>query len=151
MEGYWNDSWKTKSVLLGSFPHAKGKVYRTGDFVIRNKNGNLEYHGRRDGMIKIKGYRIELGEIEAALCLHKKIKEAVVIGIPDEKTGKKIKAFVVPKAAKIITGNEVKLFCLRHLPLYMVPESIVLKNNLPRVSTGKIDRKKLESEAGCRA
>ena len=54
MEGYWNDSWKTKSVLLGSFPHAKGKVYRTGDFVIRNKNGNLEYHGRRDGMIKIK-------------------------------------------------------------------------------------------------
>lgn len=146
MEGYWNDAQKTKSALLNKFPYAKGMVYRTGDFVIRRKNGNFEYRGRRDGLIKIKGYRVEPGEIEAALLAHEKVKEATVIGASGGKTGKKLKAFIVPKKSETVTESQIRSFCLKRLPLYMVPESIVFKKGLPRLSTGKIDRKKFEPE-----
>jgi amino acid adenylation domain-containing protein len=147
MKGYYNDLRGTRDVFLSGLAHSKGRVYKTGDFVRRGRNGNLIYCGRRDGMIKSRGYRIEPGEIEAILSSHEKIKEVAVVGVPDEKIGKKIKAFIVVKAGRKITVKEINLFCLSKLPLYMVPEVIVFKGGLPRTSNGKIDRKKLEAEA----
>jgi len=147
MEGYWNDFQKTKNVLFKNpFCSENKKVYRTGDMVNVNKDKDFEYHGRRDGMIKSRGYRIELGEIESVLSRHPEIKEVAAIGVPDEETGKQIKAVIVLREDSIISDKEIKLFCSKNLPLYMVPQTIVFRDCFPRTSTNKVDRKKLEKE-----
>lgn len=150
MEGYWKDSKKTGNVLFKNPPFSPSlneTIYRTGDLVSVNLAGILEYHGRCDFMIKSRGYRIELGEIEAALSAYPDIEEVAVIGIPHEEIGKWIKAFVVPKKDSPIYEKEVLQFCSKKLPHYMVPESITIADYLPKTSTGKIDRKKLEKES----
>lgn len=145
MDGYWNDPEKTNRVLLPNpFSHTKNElIYKTGDLVNLNKDGNLKYHGRCDAMVKSRGYRIELGEIEAALAGHSGIKEAGVTTVPDEVIGNMIKAVIVPKNKDEITENDIKSYCSKKLPHYMIPEIISVIDALPRTSTGKIDRKKL--------
>ncbi|MFC2166999.1 amino acid adenylation domain-containing protein [Acidobacteriota bacterium] len=145
MRGYWNDPVKTESVLLDNiFGSGTKKVYRTGDLVRINSDGNLEYHGRRDNMIKSRGYRIELGEIESVMSAHPDIGELAVIGLPDINIGKKIVAVVSLNQGSKITEETLKLYCSQKLPTYMVPEAIFIKNCLPKTSTNKIDRKRLE-------
>lgn len=145
MDGYWNDTQKTESVLSKNIydPASDGPIYKTGDLVSWNGNGYLHYHGRCDTMVKSRGYRIELGEVEAALSSHPGIKEAAVTSVPDDKIGSIIKAIVVSRDKGEITVNEVKRFCSWKLPHYMIPEIISIVDALPRTSTGKIDRKKL--------
>ncbi|MBI5049315.1 MAG: amino acid adenylation domain-containing protein [Nitrospirae bacterium] len=151
MDGYWKDSKKTESVLFknpSSFlPSANETIYKTGDLVNYNQNGVLEYHGRGDAMIKSRGYRIELGEIETALLSHPDINEAAVLGIPHDEIGTWIKAFVASKKDSAISEKAVQHFCSQKLPHYMVPEAVAITDSLPKTSTGKIDRKKLEKES----
>lgn len=143
MDGYWNDPQKTDSVLLKNiFDTSSGNmIYKTGDIVHFNENGYMEYHGRCDAMIKSRGYRIELGEIEAALSSHPRLKEVAVTAVSDDEIGNKIKAVVAPKNKGAISENDIKLFCSKKLPHYMIPEIISIVDALPRTSTGKIDRK----------
>lgn len=148
MEGYWNDPEKTVHSLLDNpFSVTPQKVYRTGDLVRWNETGELEYHGRHDHMIKSRGYRIEIGEIEAILHKHPEVREAAVVGVPDEQIGKRIKAVLSLQPNSRLTEVLIKQYCAQHLPSYMIPDLIQLTPNLPRTSTNKIDRKKLEQEA----
>jgi amino acid adenylation domain-containing protein len=148
MKGYWNDPLKTKEVLLNNFLtlHGNQKIYRTGDFVRLNKDGDLEFHGRRDNMIKSRGYRIELGEIEAVLYEHPAIKEVAALGLPDQKISNRIKVVIVLKENRSISKREVMTFCAEKLPQYMIPEIINFSNFIPKTSTGKTDIKKLRQE-----
>lgn len=109
--------------------------------------GDLEYHGRFDHMVKSRGYRIELGEIESALLAHPEVTEAAAVGVADEEIGKKIGAAVVLRGKSDPSENDMKLFCSRKLPHYMIPEVIRFKDFLPRTSTNKIDRKQIERES----
>lgn len=145
MEGYWNDSQKTENVLLKEFSHSQrgSNIYRTGDLVRFNKDGDLEFHGRRDNMIKSRGYRIELIEIELVLYGHPAIKEVAVLGVPNDKIGNSIQALIVLKDDYSVSEQELKLFCSRKLPRYMIPETITFKNSIPKTSTGKVDRESL--------
>jgi amino acid adenylation domain-containing protein len=147
MEGYWNDPEKTAGTLLRDpFCDGERKVYRTGDLVRTLEGGDLEYHGRLDHMIKSRGYRIEIGEIETVLLRHEEIREAAVVGIPDELIGRRIKAVVCPKSGGSLTAAAIKEYCRNHLPSYMVPDAVELVEMLPRTSTNKINRKLLEKE-----
>jgi acyl-coenzyme A synthetase/AMP-(fatty) acid ligase len=91
-------------------------------------------------MIKSRGYRIELGEIEAALYSYKGVKEAAVVAIPDDLVGNRIKAFVVPSESNGMTLKNMQAHCSEKLPRYMVPEIIEFRDELPKTSTGKINR-----------
>jgi amino acid adenylation domain-containing protein len=145
MEGYWNDAEKTsRSLVDNPFSQTPQKIYKTGDMVSWNEAGELEYHGRIDHMIKSRGYRIEIGEIETVLNKHEEIHEAAVVGVQDEQVGKRIKAALVLRPDSRLTEPQIKHYCAQHLPAYMVPESIQVLACLPRTSTNKIDRKKLE-------
>ena len=145
MEGYWNDPEKTVHSLLDNpFSATQQKVYRTGDLVRWNEAGELEYHGRLDHMIKSRGYRIEIGEIETILHKHPEIREAAVVGVPDEQIGKRIKAVLSLQPNSHLTELLIKQYCGQHLPSYMIPDLIQIMPNLPRTSTNKIDRKQLE-------
>ncbi len=142
-QGYWGDAAKTaKNFVPNRFnPHVSEIAYRTGDIVtLAEDRRNWLYVGRRDHMIKSRGYRIELGEIEAALYAHPGVKEAAVIAIPDEMLGSRLRAYVAPLHQDGLTPKELETHCSQHLPRYMVPESIELREALPKTSSGKINR-----------
>jgi acyl-coenzyme A synthetase/AMP-(fatty) acid ligase len=97
-------------------------------------------------MVKARGYRIELGEIEQALYQHEGVREAVVVALPDEQFGNTLHAAVAPVSGATLTAQELQSFCAERVPRYMVPESFVLRDELPKTSTGKIDRVALRDE-----
>jgi len=142
-QGYWGDQEKTaKGFVRNPFqPYFEEVAYRTGDIVTLDQDGvNWVYIGRRDHMIKSRGYRIELGEIEAALYGHAEVKEAAVVALPDELIGNRLKAFVVPSDRNSLNENELQTHLVNLLPRYMIPETIEFREELPKTSTGKIDR-----------
>ena len=145
--GYWGDEEKTKTHFVAD-PRGQsgGRVYKTGDYVALAGDGNFEFLGRRDHMVKSRGYRIELGEIEHALYSHPKVDEVAVIAVPDEMIGNRIKAFVALKNNNVVEPSELQSHCGERIPKYMVPESIEFRKTLPKTSTGKVDRQALAGE-----
>ncbi len=145
MHGYWGKPERT-ALSLQSVELAPGitdRAYRTGDLVRQRSDGNLEFLGRRDHQVKTRGYRVELGEIETRLNLHPGVEEAVVVAIADEEITNRLKAVVVLKAGAGLTADDLKQHCAGTLPRYMVPETIEFRAQLPRTSSGKVDRRAL--------
>jgi acyl-CoA synthetase (AMP-forming)/AMP-acid ligase II len=143
--GYWDEPEKTSENFVSNplTPHLKEKIYRTGDVVKLDEEGNYIFLGRRDHMIKSRGYRIEIGEIETVLSNHDGIKAAVVIPIPDDLIGNRITAIIVPSNKNGIKKEDILRYCSKQLPKYMLPEIIEFRKSLPMTSSGKVDRKKL--------
>lgn len=149
MSGYWGDVEKTARALRPNLlrPYITGdRVMATGDRVVMSAAGDLEYVGRRDNMVKSRGYRVELGEIEAALYRHPLVREAAVVAVPDDLLTSRLRAFVVSSDGAAPTESELQEFCRHHVPRYMVPETIAVRAELPRTSTGKVDRRVLAAE-----
>jgi amino acid adenylation domain-containing protein len=146
MLGYWGLPEKTAAMLVDNpvQTNYQEKVYRTGDIVVVEQDGNYRFLGRRDHMVKSRGYRIELGEIEQTIYRDDRIKETVVVAIPDDEIGARLKAVIVPHPGQTVTRAEVQSFCLKHLPRYMVPEEFYFEDELPRTSTGKADRQAVQ-------
>ena len=146
--GYWADPEKTHRMVVPNHfqENFEEKMYRTGDIVTVGEDGNYYFQGRRDSMIKSRGYRIELGEIEAALLSHPGVREAAVLAVPDEVIGNRIRAVVALNVPKSLGVLELQQYCAARVPKYMIPELVDLFDELPKTSTGKIDRVKLASE-----
>lgn len=143
MQGYWNLPEQTAHGFLPAAGPA-GRWYKTGDIVVEESGGIYRYVGRRDRMVKKRGYRVELGEIEACLYRHPLIHEAAVVALPDEAAGLKIKAHLSIRGDKRPSLIELKTFCSKHLPLYMVPDVFAWHESLAKTSTGKTDFQKLK-------
>ena len=151
--GYWADAEKTKKMVLPNTfqPNFEEKMYRTGDLVQLAEDGNYYFLGRRDSMIKSRGYRIELGEIESALLSHAAVKEAVAVAVPDEIVGSRIRAVVAFHNGGSLTAAELQQYCGTRIPRYMIPEAIEFRDQLPKTSTGKVDRVQLAQESAATA
>ena len=145
MSGYWGDAAKTSHALVTNpFQQAYAEpAYRTGDLVTVDEAGEFVFLGRRDGMVKTRGYRVELGEVEAALYDCPAVREAVVLPLPDELLGNRLRAVISADGG--LTREEVLDHCRRRLPGYMVPDVVEFCAALPRTSTGKVDRAGLRS------
>ena len=143
--GYWDNMIMTNEKFVPDprYPLAKKIVYKTGDLVRIDRNGEYVFTGRKDSMIKSRGYRVELGEIEAVLSSHPEIAIAVAFSVPDELIGNRISAIIVPTAPSAINKVEVAKYCATRLPKYMIPDGIEIRDHLPLTSTGKVDRKNL--------
>ncbi|MBA3806775.1 MAG: amino acid adenylation domain-containing protein [Solirubrobacterales bacterium] len=139
MHGYWNDAERTARTL-----HVDGdqRRYRTGDLVRRRVDGELLFAGRRDDQIKTRGYRVELGEVETVLNAIEVVLEAAVIAVPNEAITNRLKAFVVSSAP--ITSGQLSRLCRERLPSHMIPDEIEFRSELPKSSTGKVDRRALQ-------
>jgi amino acid adenylation domain-containing protein len=136
MQGYWNRPERTAEVFVTE----QGKRwYRTGDLVREDRDGNYLFVGRRDRMVKRRGYRIELGEIEAALYRHPRISEAAAVAVRDAEGGVEIRAFLAVQDGAAIPALELKQWCAKEVPLYMIPDRFVCRDALPKTSTDKID------------
>ncbi|MEH2147960.1 amino acid adenylation domain-containing protein [Nostoc sp.] len=118
------------------------RLYKTGDLVRYQGDGNIEFLGRIDYQVKIRGFRIELSEIEATLSQHPQVRDAVVIAREDIPGVKNLAAYIIPELTQP-TSNELRLFLKSKLPSYMVPASFTVLEVLPITPNGKVDRRAL--------
>ena len=145
MSGYWGLPEKTREVLVSNplRPESDEPVYRTGDMVTIDDHGDYVFIGRRDGMVKTRGYRVEVGEVETALYRHPAVREAVVLPVPDEMLGNRLRAVISLDGESDVDREDVLEHCRRLLPGYMVPDVLEFREVLPKTSTGKVDRVRL--------
>jgi amino acid adenylation domain-containing protein len=119
------------------------RLYRTGDLVRYRADGNLEFLGRVDHQVKIRGYRIEPGEIEAALGAHAAVRGSYVMLRADVRGEKQLIAYVVCKHGQNPTTSDLRSHLKERLPEYMIPSAFILLDELPLMTNGKVDRKRL--------
>lgn len=147
-QGYWSDAAKTAQLFVRNplQAHFDERVYRTGDLVKLDAQGQYIYLGRRDHQVKIQGYRVELGEVEAALLSHPAVEEAAVVVRRNQQQVSYLTAYIVPHQPCRLQAVELKRHCAQRLPKYMIPEVIAMRDSLPKTSTGKIDKQALVAE-----
>ncbi|MEJ2169220.1 MAG: class I adenylate-forming enzyme family protein [Desulfobacterales bacterium] len=131
-----------------AFVEIEGKKwYRTADVMSMDEEGNLYFVDRTVDTIKHKGYRISASEIESVLQEHPAVIAACAVGVPDEKVGERIKAYVVLKEdIKGITGYDLIKWCRGTLVSYKVPHYIEFRDMLPKSKVGKLLRREIRSE-----
>ena len=134
MLGYWGQ------------PPLTAQLYATGDLVRLRTDGDYDFLGRRDHLVKVRGYRIEIGDVEAALLAHPVIKEAAVV-VQGEGVEARIIAFLSYPAQHSLSLLEVKRHCAERLPRYMIVDQVRAVTALPRTANGKIDRLHLKAAA----
>ncbi|WP_253277343.1 non-ribosomal peptide synthase/polyketide synthase [Rhodococcus sp. RD6.2] len=118
------------------------RMYRTGDLVTWSPSGELNYIGRTDFQVKFRGQRIELGDIETALLADGSVSQAVVLVVPTA-TGDQLVGYVVPAAGAEVAVATVRAGLGDRLPSYMIPSALVVLDEFPLNSSGKLDRKAL--------
>ncbi|MGH3995302.1 MAG: AMP-binding protein, partial [Pseudonocardiaceae bacterium] len=142
--GYFNRPGLTAERFVADpFGKPGSRMYRTGDVVRRNIDGELEYQGRADHQVKIRGFRIELGEVEAAVLRHDDVAEAVAIVREEDSGHKRLVAYLVPAPGATASPAEVRELVNQALPDYMVPSTFVVLEQLPLNPSGKLDRRAL--------
>jgi D-alanine--poly(phosphoribitol) ligase subunit 1 len=144
-KGYLNNPTQTKHCFL-QLPNVSNKIiYKTGDLVQWNSDGELCYFGRKDQQVKLNGIRIELSEIEHQLKTYHKITDAIVLCIVRGAATKRLVAFIKPKNKSVtLEDTDLRSFILMRLPSYMVPQDYVIIDEYPLKENGKLDRKRLE-------
>ncbi len=120
------------------------RLYRTGDLARIDEAGRVQCLGRTDDQVKIRGFRVELGEIEAALCAQSHIGTAAVILRQDDGLERLI-AYLVSENGDDIATSKLRAALTETLPPYMVPAYFVTLSEMPRLTSGKIDRKALRA------
>jgi amino acid adenylation domain-containing protein len=142
MRGYWRDPALTAERLRpGRLPGET--VLYTGDLCRRDEEGYLYFVARMDDVIKCRGEKVAPREVEAALMDIPAVREAAVIGVPDDVQGAAVKAFVVVAEDASLTEGDVRAECRRRLSASMVPSRVEIVRGLPRTPTGKIDKSAL--------
>jgi len=145
MSGYWGMEERTRQVL-GPIP-GHPLACRTGDRVIRERGGSLCLLGRRDDLVKVRGHRIELSAVEVVLLRHPDVEESAALTLPDELTGNELRAFVVLRDNASTSPEDLRQHCANYLPRYMIPARIDACDALPKTTTGKKDRVRLQEQA----
>jgi len=139
MAGYWNRPDETAKVMT-----ADG-YFRTGDIGVMAPDGFIKIVDRKKDMILVSGFNVYPNEVEEVLAGHPGVLEAAVIGVPDEKSGEAVKAFIVKRDPNL-TAEEIIRYCHEQLTNYKVPRQIEFRTELPKTNVGKILRRQLRDE-----
>ncbi|MBD2506376.1 amino acid adenylation domain-containing protein [Nostoc muscorum FACHB-395] len=120
-----------------------GRLYKTGDLAQYLPDGNIEFLGRIDDLVKIRGFRVELGEVEAVLSKHPQINQAIAKVHGESAREKYLVAYFVPIPGETITVEQLRTFLIEQLPDYMIPSAFVEMESFPLTPNGKVNRRAL--------
>lgn len=121
--------------------------FRTGDVATRDGDGFYYIVDRAKDLIVRGGFNVYPREVEETLMTHSAISLAAVVGIPDERVGEEIKAFVITQPGAILTETEVLAWCRDHLAVYKCPRTVEFRSELPLNATGKVLKQELRNTA----
>jgi fatty-acyl-CoA synthase len=133
MKGYLDNEEATEEAFSGGW-------YHSGDVAAWHPDGNIEIRDRSKDVIISGGENISTIEISQAIDRHPAVLECAVVAIPDEKWGERPKAFVVLKRGKEATEEEIIAFCKERIARYKAPEAVEFMDELPKTSTGKVQK-----------
>jgi long-chain acyl-CoA synthetase len=143
MLGYWNKSDANKA----SFREIEGRRYLlTGDVGHIDEEGFVVITDRKKDMVIVGGFNVYPKEVEEVLYTHPKIALAAVVGIPDNRTGEAVKAFVQLKPGEKATAQEILDFCKDKMAGYKRPKDLEFRESLPTSIIGKVLRRVLRDE-----
>ncbi|MEE4000846.1 amino acid adenylation domain-containing protein [Tenacibaculum sp. FZY0031] len=137
--GYLNRKDLTKERFVENPFINGGQMYKTGDLVLWQQDGNIKFLGRIDDQVKIRGNRVELGEIEATLNTFPEVRQSLVL-VKKQNGDEQLIAYI---KGNLIDVDKVKSNLTMKLPDYMIPESFVVLEEFPITVSGKIDKKAL--------
>ncbi|HEY8551568.1 MAG TPA: AMP-binding protein, partial [Vicinamibacterales bacterium] len=139
MRGYWEKPEATAEKLKPG-PLPGEYVLYTGDYCRLDEEGYLYFVGRMDDIIKSRGEKVAPKEVEQALYNIRGVRDAAVIGVPDEILGQAVKAFVVLENGVTLTEKDIQRECQARLENFMVPKYVEIVPDLPKTATGKIKK-----------
>jgi amino acid adenylation domain-containing protein len=146
MAGYWNRPDLTDEMLRpGKLPGER--VLCTHDLFRMDDEGYLYFVGRTDDIIKTRGEKVSPVEVENTLHRIPGVREAAVVGVPDELLGQAIRAYVVTDSSTGLTAQSLRTDSAAHLESYMVPAQFILCDSLPRNSNGKVNKRQLVEQS----
>ena len=134
--GYWGKPEDTQANLPGG-------TLKSGDVGFMNPAGWIFIVDRKKDMINASGYKVWPREVEDVLAEHPAVLESAVVGVPDEKRGETVKAFVSLRAGTTVTPQELITHCQQRMAAYKYPRQVVILDELPKTVTGKILRREL--------
>mgnify|MGYP001163432206 CR=1 FL=1 len=141
MLGYWNNQEATREAIDA------GRWMHTGDLATMDAEGYLNIVGRIKDMIIRGGENIYPREIEEFLYTHPAIQDVQIIGVPDEKYGEEVMAWVILREGKQVSDEEIRDFCRGKIAHYKVPRYVKFTDGFPMTVTGKIQKFKMRETA----
>jgi acyl-CoA synthetase (AMP-forming)/AMP-acid ligase II len=136
VSGYHADEAATRASMLGGH-------FSVGDLARRDARGCFHIEGRKRDMIISGGTNVYPAEVEAVIEAHPAVAEVAVVGVPDREWGERVRAFVVRRAGKDVSDDDLRAHCRAELAGYKVPRDFVFLDSLPRNPTGKVLKRDL--------
>jgi long-chain acyl-CoA synthetase len=143
VSGYWNKPEETEHAFPGGALH-------TGDVGVMDADGWFYIVDRKKDMINAAGYKVWPREVEDGLYAHEAVREAAVVGVPDEYRGETVKAFVSLNPGASVDEATLIAFCKERMAAYKYPREIVFLDELPKTASGKILRRELRDTEAAR-
>ncbi len=141
MLGYWDDEERTAEVI------DPARWMHTGDLATMDEEGYIAIVGRAKEMIIRGGENLYPREIEEFLYTHDAVSDVAVVGVPDERYGEEIMAWVIVREGASVTEEELRDYCKENIAHHKVPRYIRFTDGLPMTATGKIQKFKLREKA----
>ena len=136
--GYWNKPEESATALPGG-------ALRTGDVGYMDSDGWFYIVDRKKDQINVGGFKVWPREVEDVLYEHEAVREAAVVGVPDEYRGETVKAFVSLRSGMSATEDELVAFCKERMAAYKYPRRIEFLDEIPKTVTGKLLRRELRA------
>ncbi|MBU8908047.1 long-chain fatty acid--CoA ligase [Desertibacillus haloalkaliphilus] len=141
--GYWNRSADNESAFI----EMDGKsFFRTGDICRVDEEGYFFIVDRLKRMINVSGFKVWPTEVESILYEHPSVNQACVVGVPDQRSGEAVKAFIILNNGDQVSAEEVISWAKGQMAAYKTPRSIQFVKSLPMTSSGKILWRQLQDE-----
>lgn len=139
MKGYWRNEIETRAVLRN------GWLF-TGDLATMDDSGYVFIVDRKKDLVISNGYNIYPREIEEVLYEHPGVQDAAVIGVPNDRKGETLKAYIVPKRGESLDAGNILAWCRERLAPYKVPREVEFRDSLPKTMVGKVLRRELRND-----
>jgi len=141
MAGYWERPTETANMIRDGW-------LTTGDLGYLDEDGYLFIVDRKKDVIKASGFQVWPREVEEVIATHPAVAEVSVAGVPDERHGEAVKAWIVLREGQQATADEVRAYCRERMAGYKVPRHVEFRTTLPKTMVGKVLRRVLTQEEG---